>query len=478
VAALTGGPLEVREFEEQLSRIPPQLRQHHSLVCGCARGMSRQLAFGSLMLAEEGKPASEQEVEKLIAQGLKEVVMHEVGHTLGLRHNFKASALLSLEELNDIEKVRSTGLAASLMDYLPMNFVPKGQRHSTYFSTTIGPYDYWAIQYGYQPICGDQEAELKKIASRSAEPALQYATDEDARGIDPDPLVNRFDLGKDPIEFARQRVELINQAWPDLVERVTPEGEGYQQARRAFNVLLSEYGRVMYFTARFIGGVYVHRDHKGEPGARPPYVIVDRQKQREAMTLLEQQVFGRESYQFPAKLYNYLGHSNWSHWGTTVPARVDYPVHETILRWQDWILAQLLSSLTLSRLVDSELKVPDDQEAFTAAELLKRLTAAIFSEIDELKVGEYTNRKPAIGSLRRSLQRRYLQRLADLAMGNTSAPEDCRSVAHAELEALQARIKQVLAGNVQLDSYTRAHLSETATRIRKVLDARLQLRSP
>ena len=102
--------------------------------------------------------------------------------------------------------------------------------------------------------------------------------------------------------------------------------------------------------------------------------------------------------------------------------------------------------------------MPADQDAFTTAELLERLTAAIFRETEKLDGGKFTNRKPAISSLRRSLQRRYLERLADLAMGNTSAPDDCQTMAYTELEALEARIKQVLAGKAQLDTYTRAHL--------------------
>jgi len=261
----------------------------------------------------------------------------------------------------------------------------------------------------------------------------------------------------------------------DLVERITAEGESYHRARRAFNILLSEYGIATHLASRFVGGVYVHRDHKGDPDARPPYVIVDRKKQREALTFLEERAFGKDSYQYPPKLYNYLGHSNWSHWGTTILPRVDYPIHEVMLIWQDRVLAQLLSSTTLNRLVDSELKVPADQEAFTAAELLERLTTAIFSELDGLKAGKFTNRKPAINSLRRGLQRRYLKRLAGLAMGTAYAPVDCQSVAYVELEALEARIKQVLAGEAQLDSYSRAHLSQCAVRIRKVLEARLQL---
>jgi len=457
-------------------------RDSRSCFCVLSQGLARQLAFGSIMIAAGDKADSKAEAKKLVMQGIKAMVMHEVGHTLGLRHNFKASAFLSQKDIDDPKKNADIGLAASVMDYLPVNFAPKDQKQSDYFSRTIGPYDYWAIQYGYQPTKGGSpEAELpelKKIASRGAEPALNYATDEDARNIDPDPLVNRFDLGKDPIEFARRRIKLVNQLLPDLADRMTEKGEGYQQVRRAFNTLLAHHGSAMHFTARFIGGLYVHRDHKGDPNARPPLVVVKPKKQREALSLLEQQVFGTKSFQFPPQLYNYLASSTWSHWGTEISPRVDYPVHEIILIWQDRVLAHLLSSLTLTRIIDSELKVPLDQDAFTAAELLQRLTTAIFSETERLEQGKYSNRKPAISSLRRSLQRRYLERLANLALGNTWAPEDCQTVAYVELETLEARINKVLAGRAQLDPYSRAHLKETAARIQKVLEAQIELRSP
>ncbi len=431
VAALTGGALDFQSSRQQHEQLPALVHQKHGFSCACAQGMGRQLALGSVILAAEGAPASNEELDKLIMQGLRQVVMHEVGHTLGMRHNFKASTFLTLDELNNPQKAAEVGLAASVMDYLPMNTVAKDRPHSDYFSSTIGPYDYWIIEYGYKRFAANEEAELKKLASRCAEPALQYATDEDTRGFDPDPLTNRYDLGKNPIEFARRRVELINQIWPTIVDRVTGEGEGYQQARRAFNVLLSNHGRAMHFTARFIGGIYVHRDHKGDPNARPPYVVVEAAKQREAMVLLEQQVLGKTSYQFPAQLYNHLAHTNWLHWGTEIPNRIDFPVHEVILMWQDRILARLLSSTTLSRLVDSELKVPQDQDVFTAAELIEGLTAAVFRETEQLAEGNFTNRKPAIRALRRSLQRSYLRRLSDLAMGNTTAPEDCQSIVSA-----------------------------------------------
>ena len=152
------------------------------------------------------------------------------------------------------------------MDYAPANMMPKGVNQGDYFSTTIGPYDMWAIEYGYKPLSGGTEgevAELKKIAARSGEPGLAYATDEDTRGIDPDPLSNRFDLGKDPIAYAKLRAQLISELWPKVVDEVTKDGDGYQRARRAFGVLLGNHGTAMYFASRYVGGLYVNRDSQG-----------------------------------------------------------------------------------------------------------------------------------------------------------------------------------------------------------------------
>ena len=408
-------------------------------------------------------------------QGLKEVTMHEVGHTLGLRHNFKASTWLSLEDLNNPEKTKD-GMVASVMDYSPTNISPKGKKQGDFYTSTLGPYDMWAIEYGYKS--GATDAELKKIASRGAEAGLAYATDEDTRGIDSDPGSNRFDLGNDVVEFARQRAELIGELWPGLVDRVTKDGDGYQIARRAFGVLLGNYGSSMHFASRNIGGIYVHRDHKGDPNGRAPYIVVPAEKQREALTILEASVFNDKPFQFPPELYNYLASSRWSHWGTREALRQDYAVHEVIAMWQDRVLQQLMSPLTMTRLHDSELKVPADQDAFTAAELIRRLTKAVYAEADKLETREFTNRKPAISSMRRNLQRNFLKRLSSLAMANGAAPHDCQTIAYAELESLEARLKKLISDQPKLDDYSKAHLSETSSRIRKVLDARLALNNP
>jgi hypothetical protein len=478
IAAMTGGPLDLKSYQEQQRR----LNQHdHGLCpdCQLAHGRAMDFAFGTTALLAADKPLTEAQREKMIMQGLKEVTMHELGHTLGLRHNFKASTYLSLDEMADTEKTKDIGLTASVMDYTPAYIAPKGKKQGDYFSTTIGPYDMWAIEYGYKPIgAGSPEGEkkeLNKIASRSGEAALQFSTDEDTRGIDSDPNSNRYDLGKDAVEYAKLRAELISSLWPTITDRLVKDGEGYERARQAFGVLLAQYGRAMHFASRYVGGVEVNRSHKGDKDGRPPFQVIDAKKQREAMELVQQEVFGDKPFQFPPKMYNFLAASRWMHWGADVPTRRDYPVHDVISMWQGRILDQLLSSLTLERLHDSELKISADEDAFTTAELIGGLTKSIFSEVDSLEGGEYTNRKPAISSLRRNLQRVYLAKLAELAMGNSGAPEDCATVAFAELKSLQDRINKRLASDVKLDDYSKAHLTETAARIGKVLDSHLQL---
>jgi hypothetical protein len=147
--------------------------------------------------------------------------------------------------------------------------------------------------------------------------------------------------------------------------------------------------------------------------------------------------------------------------------------------WQERILGQLLSPTTLERMHDAEAKLPPDADVLTTAELIERLTKSIFSEVESVKEGEFTNRKPAISSLRRNLQRSYLSTLGSLAMGNGSAPADCETIAYAELSSLNGRIQGLLGnGNAKLDSYSRAHLMETSSRIQKVLEARLTLARP
>ncbi len=470
----------------------PGSRLHGIGCCPACRlfdGHARETAFAATALTVNGDAGlSDAEKEKLVVQGVKLVTMHEVGHTLGLRHNFKGSSARSLADFNDVAKTAAAGGSASVMDYLPANIMPKGTTQGDYFAARLGPYDLWAIEYGYKTVAGGtpeaELPELEKIASRSGEPALAYATDEDTEWGDPDPLSNRFDLGDDPLEFAASRATLVAQVMPSIADRMTAKDEhgrtpGYERVRQAFGVLLSTYGQAMYTASRLVGGLHTTRSHKGDAAAQPPFRVVDVKRQRAALDLLAQRMFSAEPFSFPPELYNQLVATRWMHWGATPAERDDYPVHDVILMWQDRVLGRLLDPHTLARIRDGELKVPADQDALTTAELLDRLTKAVMAELEATAPGDYTLRKPAIASIRRGLQRAYVARLAGLAMSPAASNPDAQALAAGQLRTLDSRIAALLGkADVRLDDTSRAHLGELQARIRKVLDADLALPRP
>jgi hypothetical protein len=475
---------------------------HCCAACMVFDGHARETALAAVALAGAPGGLTDAQREKLVTQGLTLVAMHEVGHTLGLRHNFKGSAFRTLADINDATKTARDGASTSVMDYLPANIMPQGRPQGDFYPTRIGAYDDWAIEYGYKPLPAGTPAgelpDLEKIAARSGEPALAYATDEDTEPGDADPQSYRFDLGDDPLEFARVRADLVAQVMPTIVDRMTVKaqdgtGGGYERARQAFGVLLTAHGQAMFIASRLVGGVATSRSHKGDAGAPAPFRVVDPQRQRAALELLEQRMFAAQPFAFPPDLLNQLAATRWLHWGTPWVDRDDYPVHDAVLGWQDRVLGRLLAPRTLARIRDNELKVPADQDALTTAELLERLTRAITSELDTLGPGAYSNRKPAVASLRRGLQTAYIQRLSKLLLGDSGrnavplaamfdegsagVNPDARALAAAQLRAIDGRITALFAkADITLDDTTRAHLTEMQARVRKVLDASVELR--
>ena len=465
-------------------------------MCSYAQGMVQQLALGAELLESRGTLTPETEA-KLMHQYIVELTAHEVGHTLGLRHNFRGSTILKENELNDVSKTSTVGQSASVMDYNPVIIAAKGEKQGDFVPTTLGPYDYWAIEYAYKPIDGDEKDELNRIASRAgADAMLPYSTDEDAIGTySPtgiDPLANQYDQTDDPLTYFRARVALVDELWQNMETKLARPGDGYQVFRRSMARGLGDDYRSMVTSSKMIGGIYHHRDHIGDPGGRLPYQPVPAAKQREALDFLAKEAFGVKAFRIPASLQNKMAIEripsldNATYFGAQ---RLDFPWHDAVLNIQRSVLNRLYHPVTLARIQDNELRFAGNEKAFKMADLFTGLNGAIWSELD--------GGASEITSLRRNLQREQLKQLIHLALrqpatiagggaggpgfGAAAAapllpPEDATTLARASLVRIQGKVRAALAGKAVTDATTRAHLQETDARISAALAANLDRR--
>ena len=187
--------------------------------CNYSEHLKREMAYGwNQLLVSGGLSGTQEDLERYVHQGLVDLVLHEVGHTLGLRHNFKGSSIYSVEQLSDKDFTQKYGISGSVMDYHPVCLLDGGH---TLFQTKPGPYDMWAIQYGYEQFnSNDLLTNLENIALQSNHPLLVYGTDEDSFGTSSkgiDPLCNVWDMSNNPIEFYKDELEKVNYLWDNLL---------------------------------------------------------------------------------------------------------------------------------------------------------------------------------------------------------------------------------------------------------------------
>jgi hypothetical protein len=469
-----------------------------TLLCRFAEGLDRQGTVARAVLAARGVvPSGGAAPREYIGQALKALVMHEVGHTLGLRHNFRGSAGITAAQLADRDYTERYGHGVSVMDYTPPALALDPRQQGRFYSPTIGSYDRWAITYGYAEAGGvsagraakgagedvagwtpDVEINaLRVIASRAAEPGHLYASDEDAgfgaAGLDP--TVSRYDMTDDPLGWARDRVALIDGLFDSLETRVVAPGEGYGRLRSAFVDLLSDRWYALMVSTKYLGGATTARDHRGDPDARPALTTVPAEGQREALRFVVDAGFGEGAWTFPPELLSRLAPDRWRHWGASgATARADFPVHEWALVQQRSLLARLLDPVALSRIRDAGLRALPGESTLGIPEVFETLTRSVWAELG-IRPGAKQGRPRSINSVRRDLQRLHLNAMIALVVEPAAGtPEDARSLARATLVELDGGLGHALEDDgADLDAYTRAHLADSRERIARALDAQM-----
>lgn len=436
-----------------------------SAQCDYAEAAAAEMEFAFDLLEARGELAPDSPEAEAFAQAVvRDTITHEVGHALGLKHNFKASTVYSRAQLQDAEFTAKNGIAGSVMDYSPYNLALAGERRGALVNSTIGPYDYWAIEYAYKPIePGQEKDELQRIAARSTEPLLAYADDTDAGGYGGgeglDPLVNRFDLGSDPLEYYRRRLALSRELWQRVQERSPQPGEDVTRQRRVLLSGFSALGQSATLVGKYVGGMQTSRDLPGTNGGRPAYQPVPPAKQREALRFLADGLFAVDAFRFKPQFLASLSpdYREWTRGGpVSIPAAV--------LQLQTGALDRLLSPGTATRLLELPLYLPENERRgiISLHEVVQTLQGAVWSELQ---------RGGDIEPMRRNLQREHLKRVQALLTRSAGPlPADAVSLVRLAATELQAGLRRA-AARPGLAVETRAHLQDSLVLLSEALRA-------
>ncbi len=398
-------------------------------------------------------------------------ISHETGHNLGMQHNFIGHDAYSAKQLQDPAFTAKYGIATSVMEYAPLNIWPKGYGQGSYYQTVLGPYDYYAMKFTYATIPGaktpqDELPTLDRWAAAWSDPMYRYASDEDVswtNGHAADPRVEQGELSTDQLSWTVVQLNM-NRALMDRDAAMLPHaGHAYEQATVAFRASYFRYISLVSKTAHWIGGQYVSRAHRGDPGAQPPIVPVPLAMQQRAFGILNDYLFSDKHLQFSAQVLNKLGYSEWAGygyvgwegygnlpvWAYDPPDRHDYPIVANIGRSQKQTLDFLFQPAVLARLEQNPLQ--STGPTLTLPQFFGWMQQAVYG----------SNGSQPISLLRRNLQAMYEDTLIALAtQPKPGAPPDAQSFARLELGRI-ASTSRAQAAHTS-DETTRAHLETLA----------------
>ena len=421
------------------------------VYCSLGHGLQLSNLFAMQALqATGGDPALK---EQIIHDTLYYLILHEVGHTLGLNHNMRATQILTPDEAFDAAVVDAKGLAGSVMDYPAINFAPPGREQTRYYAVRPGFYDDWAIEFGYSPELDDADARNALLA-RSTDSNLVFGNDADdmrAPGKAIDPRVNIYDMSSDAIGYAVERFALVDSVLADMRNRYGTEGESFQELHDAYLGLAAEFQRSANTISRYIGGVTVNRAMVGQPGAMTPFVPVSLDEQERAMNALSGHVFAPDAFRGAADLYNHLRQQRRGY--DFYEITEDPKLHDVMIAVQRGVLDHVMHPVVQKRITDSRLYGND----YDLAAVMNDLTNAIFG----------ADLRSNVNTFRQNLQLDYVGRLLAMVSGETKAGYD--NVAQSTALFNLHRVEGMLDGNRGPNEETRAHRDNVLYTIRRGL---------
>ena len=442
-----------------------------------------EAGFGAVAMRLLGDWPSGDVPQKYIDDFLIDGTLHEVGHDMGMMHNFIGSQAFSAAQVKSADFTAKHGMSSSVMEYNPINFWPKGQSHGALFMTTIGPYDYYAIHWAYAPIPGartpeDELPTLNRWLAQSTNPWYRFASDEDVSWNDAhaiDPRVVQFDLTNDNVSWCDSRMDLAHSLLTKLNDRYPRAQHPYEEERAAFGFILREYNRCSLVFEHYIGGEYLSRARPGDPGAPAPLTPVARSTQRRAWENLDRYVFSVTAMNLPPGLLNRLTYQEWEpleggSWAYDPPVRHDVPIVEVIGGLQRRILQTLYQPLRLQRIDEIVVRAKPGSTMYLS-DLFNWTQDSVYGDLRAARLSE-------VPLLTRNLQAEYTRMLIAMALTPTrDTPSDAQALARAKLVSLSGTLRGALNSG-SLDEISRAHLENLQNKVSLALQGRQASSAP
>lgn len=421
---------------------------HDHKYCAFGETLHQDILFANAVASASG--ASDLEMQRIKKESMLALIMHEIGHTLGLNHNMKASQLFTPEELATPEFIEGKCLTASVMDYATLNITKDRSKQGQYDDVAVGPYDVWAIQFGYTPF--KNETERITLLNKSTNKELIFGNDADdmrspGKAIDPRVMTN--DQSSDAIQYSVDRIELASNLMNSAKDRFSKNGQSYEELKRVYALLSGQKAGAANIISRYIGGVYVNRAMVGQNGAKQPYTPVSLKDQKRAMNALKNYVFAPNAFKAPKDLYNYLASQRRGFDFMRGPE--DPKIHNQVLTYQKNVLNHILHPNTLQRISDSELYGNE----YTLSQFMTDLNGAIFN------ADIYGN----VNTFRQNLQIEYTNRLIGMLTGKQADKFTSTSKSMALYNLNRIKAMSGSSGNI----VSRAHKQHLRTLIDNAL---------
>ncbi|UCF19618.1 MAG: zinc-dependent metalloprotease [Gemmatimonadota bacterium] len=395
--------------------------------------------------------------DEVMGELVRFVAAHEVGHTLGLPHNMKASSAYPVDSLRSASFTCTMGTAPSIMDYARFNYVAQPEDDGVCFHPAIGPYDKYSIRWGYRPILDASSADDERVTldrwvrEQYDDPMYHFGN---PSAIDPTSLTEA--IGDDAMRASEYGIANLKRIVPNLIDWSYEELEDYAELEELYDQVLAQWNRYMGHVAAVVGGVYETRKTYAQGG--PVYEFVPEATQRRAMQFFAEQAFTPPTWMIDEDILRRIENV-----GTV----------ERMRRAQVGVLNRVLDPGRMQRLIESEAR--NGSGVYTLDEMLRDLRGSVWTELEGGR---------SINVFRRNLQRGYLERMGWLMTEEPPATptffagfvtsvnvsqSDIRAFVRGELEALKREINATLGRGVS-DRATRLHLQDTVARIDAILD--------